>query len=104
MIKSFSDRETENLIHPGEILREEFMIPMNISQNKLATELRIPVTRVSEIVNERRGISADTAVRLGIFFGTGPEFWTNLQASYDLGLALKKNKGEFAMIRAYASA
>ena len=70
---------TENLIHPGEILREEFMVPMGISQNRLAIELRIPATRIGEIVNERRGISTDTAVRLGIFFGTGPEFWTTQQ-------------------------
>ena len=95
---------TENLIHPGEILREEFMIPMGISQNKLAIELRIPATRIGEIVNERRGISTDTAVRLGIFVGTGPEFWTNLQANYDLGVTLKHNKEEFSMIRAYAPA
>ena len=95
---------TENLIHPGEILREEFMVPMGISQNKLAIELRIPVTRVGEIVNERRGITADTAVRLGIFFGTGPEFWTNLQYNYDLGTAMKKNKEEFSMIRTLAQA
>ena len=95
---------TENLIHPGEILREEFMVPMGISQNKLAIELRIPTTRIGEIVNERRGISADTAVRLGIFFGTGPEFWTNLQANYDLGMAMKRNKEEFSTIRTYAPA
>ncbi len=95
---------TENLIHPGEILREEFMIPMGISQSKLAIELRIPVTRVADIIKERRSISADTAVRLGIFFGTGPEFWTNLQSNYDLGMALKKNKEEFSTIRAFAHA
>ena len=95
---------TENLIHPGEILREEFMVPMGISQNKLAIELRIPATRIGEIVNERRGISADTAVRLGIFFGTGPEFWTNLQSNYDLGMAMKRGKEEFSTIRAFAPA
>ena len=95
---------TENLIHPGEILREEFMVPMGISQNRLAIALRIPATRIGEIVNERRGISTDTAVRLGIFFGTGPEFWTNLQTNYDLGVVLKRNKEEFSMIRAYAPA
>ena len=95
---------TENLIHPGEILREEFMVPMGISQNRLAIELRIHATRIGEIVNERRGISTDTAVRLGIFFGTGPEFWTNLQTNYDLGVVLKRNKEEFSMIRAYAPA
>ena len=95
---------TENLIHPGEILREEFMIPMGISQNKLAIELRIPVTRIGDIVNERRSITADTAVRLGVFFGTGPEFWTNLQSNYDLGMILRKNKDEYSAIRTYASA
>ena len=95
---------TKNLIHPGEILREEFMLPMGISQNKLAIELRIPVTRIGDIVNERRGITADTAVRLGIFFGTGPEFWTNLQSSYDLGVALRKNQEDFSAIRTYAHA
>ncbi len=94
---------TENLIHPGEILREEYMVPMGLSQNKLAIELRIPVTRVGEIVNERRGISADTAVRLGIFFGTGPEFWMNLQSNYDLGMAMKKNKAEYSTIRSIAA-
>ena len=88
---------TENLIHPGEILREEFMVPMGISQNRLAIELRIPATRIGEIVNERRGISTDTAVRLGIFFGTGPEFWTNLQTNYDLGVVLKRNKEELSL-------
>ena len=95
---------TENLIHPGEILREEFMIPMGISQNKLAIELRIPVTRIGDIVNERRSITADTAVRLGVFFGTGPEFWTNLQSNYDLGMILRKNKDEYSAIRTYTSA
>ena len=95
---------TENLIHPGEILREEFMVPLGISQNKLAIELRVPTTRIGEIVNERRGISADTAVRLGIFFGTGSEFWANLQANYDLGMTMKRNKEEFSSIRAYAPA
>ena len=95
---------TENLIHPGEILREEFMVPMGISQNRLAIELRIPATRIGEIVNERRGISTDTAVRLGIFIGTSPEIWTNLQTKYNLGVALKRNKEEFSMIRPYAPA
>ena len=85
---------TENLIHPGEILREEFMVPMGISQNRLAIELRIPATRIGEIVNERRGISTDTAVRLGIFFGTGPEFWINLQSNYDLCVAAAEFKKE----------
>ena len=66
---------TENLIHPGEILREEFMKPMGISQNALALALRVPATRIGEIVNERRGISADTALRLAIYFNTTSDFW-----------------------------
>lgn len=89
---------TENLIHPGEILHEEFMVPMGISQNKLAMDLHIPVTRIGDIVHERRGITADTALRLGKYFGTGPEFWTNLQSNYELGLALKQNKDEIDKI------
>lgn len=90
---------TENLIHPGEILREEFMTPMGISQNKLAIDLHIPTTRISEIVHERRGITADTALRLGVYFGTGPEFWTTLQSNYDLGMALNKCQADFTSIR-----
>jgi addiction module HigA family antidote len=74
-------------IHPGEILREEFMAPMGISINHLARELRVPVTRVSEIVNERRGITADTALRLGRYFENSPEFWINLQKAYELETA-----------------
>ena len=71
-------------IHPGEILREEFMKPLGISINLLARELRVPVTRVSEIVNERRGITADTALRLSRHFANSPEFWLNLQKLYEL--------------------
>lgn len=81
---------TKNLIHPGEILKEEFMVPMGISQNRLAMDLRIPVPRVNAIVRGRRSITADTAVRLGAYFGTGPEFWQNLQGKFDLCQARKK--------------
>jgi len=63
------------------------MRPLNISINKLARELRVPVTRISEIVNERRSITADTALRLARFFGNSPEFWMNLQSAYDLEVA-----------------
>ena len=93
---------TENLIHPGEILWEEFMNPMGISQNRLAIELRIPVTRVSAIVHGRRSITADTALRLGIFFGTGPEFWLNLQSNYDLGCTMRDHHDDIAQVKAYA--
>jgi len=71
-------------IHAGEVLREEFMIPLGISQNKLALHLRVPVTRVSEIVKERRAITPDTALRLARYFDTTPQFWMNLQTQFDL--------------------
>ena len=74
-------------VHPGEILREEFLVPLGLSINQLARELYIPVTRVSEIVNERRGITADTALRLSRYFGTTPQFWINLQTHYELDVA-----------------
>ena len=74
-------------VHPGEILREEFLTPLGLSINQLARDLYIPVTRVSEIVNERRGITADTALRLSRYFGTTPQFWTNLQTHYELDVA-----------------
>jgi antitoxin HigA-1 len=74
-------------IHPGEMLREEFLVPMGLSANALALAIRVPVTRVSEIVNERRGITADTALRLGRYFRMTPEFWMNLQSHYDLEMA-----------------
>ena len=88
-----------NLIHPGEILREEFMIPMKISQNRLALAIGVPPTRVGEIVNERRAITVDTAIRLGMYFKTGPEFWINLQTNYDLGIAYNEKKHEYDLIR-----
>ncbi len=71
-------------IHPGEILREEFLRPMNMSAYELAKQLRVPVSRINDIVLERRGITADTAVRLARFFGTTEQFWMNLQTSYEL--------------------
>jgi addiction module HigA family antidote len=71
-------------IHPGEILREEFMKPLGLSQNALARALHVPPRRINEIVLEKRGITADTALRLARFFGTTPEMWTGLQADYDL--------------------
>jgi len=74
-------------VHPGEVLREDLMKPLGISINRLARDLRVPVTRVSEIVNRRRAITADTALRLARYFGSTPQFWINLQAGYDLELA-----------------
>jgi addiction module HigA family antidote len=74
-------------IHPGEILREEFMLPHSLSQNALARALGVPPRRINEIVLEKRGITADTALRLARFFGTSAELWTGLQSDYDLRLA-----------------
>ena len=71
-------------IHPGEILREEFMIPHSLSQNALARALNVPPRRTNEIVLEKRGITADTALRLARYFGTSAEMWAGLQADYDL--------------------
>ena len=71
-------------IHPGEILLEEFLIPMEISAYRLAKETFIPQTRVSEIIKGNRRITADTALRLSKFFGTSPKFWLGLQDDYDL--------------------
>ncbi len=78
-------------VHPGEVLREDFMKPLGISINGLALELHVPVTRVSEIVNERRGITADTALRLARHFGTSADFWMNIQKDYELILTRQKS-------------
>ena len=74
-------------IHPGEILREEFLKPMHMSGYALAKRLRVPPPRINDIVLERRGITADTALRLSRFFGTTEQFWLNLQDAYDVGRA-----------------
>ena len=81
-------------IHPGEILREEFMKPRGLSQNGLARALNVPPRRVNEIVLEKRGISADTALRLARCFGTSAEMWAGLQADYDLRLARYQKQKE----------
>lgn len=78
-------------IHPGEFLREDFLVPLGLSANALAMALRVPVTRISEIVRERRGITADTALRLARYFGTTPDFWMKMQMTYDLALATRES-------------
>jgi addiction module HigA family antidote len=78
-------------VHPGEILREDLMKPLGLSANRLARDLRVPVTRISEIVNGRRSVTTDTALRLGRFFGSTPQFWMNLQAAYDLNVAMSSS-------------
>ena len=77
-------------IHPGEILLEDFIKPFKLSINQLAREVDVPAGRISEIVNGRRAITADTALRLGRFFGVSPEIWTGLQTDYELRLAKRK--------------
>jgi len=73
-------------VHPGEILQEEFLKPLRLSQNHLALALRVPAPRISEIVRGKRSITADTALRLGRFFNMSPRFWMNLQTQYDLAV------------------
>lgn len=77
-------------IHPGEVLREEFLDPLGLTAHALAQALRVPAPRVNDIVRERRGVSPDTALRLARHFGTTPQFWLNLQASYDLKIAMRE--------------
>jgi addiction module HigA family antidote len=80
-------------VSPGEILLEEFLKPLGLSANALALALRVPATRIGDIVRPEkpRGISADTALRLARYFGTSPEFWLNLQSAYDLSVALAEH-------------
>ena len=73
--------------HPGEMLREEFLVPLGISQNALAMKIRVPATRIGDIIHGRRSITPDTALRLARFFGNSPEFWMNLQLMHDLSKA-----------------
>ncbi|MDP4008715.1 MAG: HigA family addiction module antitoxin [Candidatus Peregrinibacteria bacterium] len=70
--------------HPGEVLQEEFLLPLDISQYRLAKDINVPAIRINQIVHGKRAISADTALRLGKYFSTSPEFWLNLQTHYDL--------------------
>jgi antitoxin HigA-1 len=79
-------------VHPGEILREEFMIPLNLNPHKLAIALRVPAPGVYEIVKEDRAVSTEMALRLARFFGTTPEFWVNLQAHFDLEIARDRDQ------------
>lgn len=80
-------------IHPGEILREEYILPLGISVNALAGELRVPATRLHEIVNERRAITADTALRLAQYFGGDAQSWLNLQSAYELKIT-ERDRGK----------
>jgi len=88
-------------VHPGEVLREDFLAPMEITAYRLAKETGMPQTRVSEILKERRRITADTALRLSKFFGTSEKFWLGLQNDYDLEEAQRNKGAEFERIVTY---
>jgi addiction module HigA family antidote len=89
-------------IHPGVILREEFLKPMELTPNRLAKELRVSAPTVNEIVRERRAISAEMAVLLARFFNTSEQFWLNLQAAYDVGRAKKKLAAKVKQVKPLA--
>jgi addiction module HigA family antidote len=83
-------------IHPGEILIEDFMKPMGITARKLAADIDVSPSRISELVHGSRPITADTALRLGLFFGMEPRFWLNLQSEYDMRMATRELKAKIA--------
>ncbi len=83
-------------IHPGEILLEEFMKPMGITARQLAADMDVPPSRISDIVNGARPITADTALRLGLFFSMEPRYWLNLQTEYDMRTVMRESAGKIA--------
>jgi antitoxin HigA-1 len=89
-------------IHPGEVLMEEFLIPFDISAYKLAKDIGIPQTRISEILKGNRRITADTAIRLSKYFGNSAKFWLGLQDDFDLEAAQKSKKANFHAIKSFA--
>ena len=89
-------------VHPGEVLLEEFLVPLNISAYKLSKDLKIPQTRVSEILKGRRRITADTALRLSNYFGNSAKFWLGLQDDYDIEEQFNQKKDLFKSIRKHA--
>ena len=88
-----------NNIHPGEILAEEFLIPLNITAYRLSLDINIPQTRISEILKRNRRITADTALRLSKYFGNSAKFWLGLQDDFDLEEELSKKSHEFSVIK-----
>jgi antitoxin HigA-1 len=88
-------------IHPGEILKEEFLIPLNISAYRLSKDIGIPQTRISEILKSNRRITADTALRLSIYFGNSPKFWLGLQDDFDIEEEKSAKSKEFNSIKEY---
>ena len=98
MIRIPTNREPT---HPGEMLAEEFLIPMKITQRQLARAIHVPYQRVNELVNKKRGVTPSTALRLARFFGVSPDFWLNLQARWDLYRAQDKERAELEAIQDY---
>ncbi|MGN6639215.1 MAG: HigA family addiction module antitoxin [Mucilaginibacter sp.] len=91
-------------IHPGEVLQEEFLVPLNISSYRLAKDTRIPQTRISEIIKGNRRITADTALRLSQFFGNSAKFWLGLQDDFDIENELSEKQTEFEGIKRFVAA
>ncbi|HEY4721119.1 MAG TPA: HigA family addiction module antitoxin [Anaerolineae bacterium] len=90
-------------IHPGEVLLEEFLKPMNLSQNRLALDIGVPARRINEIVLGKRSVTVDTALRLARYFGTSPQFWLGLQMDYDLDVAMDAMESRLKReVKAYA--
>ncbi len=89
-------------IHPGEVLREDFLVPMNLTAYRLSKSIDVPQTRIAQILKGERSITADTAHRLARFFGTSAQLWLNLQNHYDLEKAETQNHAEYEQIPAYA--
>ena len=85
-------------IHPGEVLREEFLLPMGLSANALAIAVQVQVPRINDVAREKRGVSADTALRLARYLGTSAEFWMGLQADYDLKIGAREIKATLKKI------
>ena len=90
MVRIPSDREPT---HPGEMLLQEFLLPLDMTQRHLATAINVPFQRINEVVRGRRGVTPSTALRLARFFGTSPEFWVNLQLRWDLYYARRRRGG-----------
>ena len=100
MVRIPTEREPT---HPGEMLLEEFLVPMNITQRELADAIHVPYQRINELINRKRGITPSTALRLSRFFDVTPEFWLNLQTRWDLYRAEKNEQAELETIQDYHS-